>query len=127
MRIALDTSGYSALTSGDEVVASIVRFAEQVYLPLFVIAELQVGFALGRRAADNERRLARFLDDPGVEVINPAEATASWYVRLFLQLRRQGTPIGVQDIWIAALSLEHGLKLCTRDADFQHLPQLEIV
>ena len=125
MRIALDTSAYSAMTAGDMGVASIVKFADEVRVPLFVVAELRAGFALGARAADNEKKLARFLDDPGVSVLLPTEETSFAYARLFRQLKEQGTPIGAHDIWIAALALEHGLKLCTRDADFRHLPQLE--
>lgn len=124
MRIALDTSAYTAMTGGDADVASIVRFADEVNLPLFVLAELRVGFALGRRAVENERKLTRFLDDPGVSVLLPTEETSFGYARLFRQLREQGTPIGAHDIWIAALALEHHLPLCTRDADFRHLPQL---
>ena len=127
MRIALDTSAYSAMTAGDASIASIVRFADEVHVPLFVVAELRAGFALGARPADNERKLARFLDDPGVSLLVPTEDTSFGYARLFRQLKEQGTPIGAHDIWIAALALEHRLKLCTRDADFRHVPQLELV
>jgi tRNA(fMet)-specific endonuclease VapC len=127
MRVALDTSAYSAMTSGDTDVAAIVQFADEIHLPLFVLAELRAGFALGAKAADNERRLARFLGDPGVFLLLPTEQTSFGFARLMRQLRRQGTPIGAHDIWIAALVLEHGLSLCTRDGDFRHLPQLDLV
>ena len=46
---------------------------------------------------------------------------------LYAQLRRQGTPIPVHDIWIAALALEHSLILYTHDAHFSHLPQIPTV
>ena len=38
--------------------------------------------------------------------------------------RRQGTPIPVNDLWIAAVVMEHGLDLYSRDSHFDHLPQL---
>jgi predicted nucleic acid-binding protein len=41
-----------------------------------------------------------------------------------LQLRRQGTPIPTNDLWIAALVLQHDLVLCARDRHFDHLPQI---
>ena len=39
------------------------------------------------------------------------EDTIRHYAQLFVQLRRQGTPIPVNDLWIAALVLEHGFDL----------------
>jgi len=52
------------------------------------------------------------------------EQTIEQYVSLFRQLRRQGTPIPTNDLWIAALVLQHGLVLCARDRHFDHLPQI---
>ena len=49
------------------------------------------------------------------------------YAGLFAQLRRQGTPIPTNDIWIAALALQHNLALLSRDAHFDNLPQLRRV
>jgi tRNA(fMet)-specific endonuclease VapC len=46
------------------------------------------------------------------------------FARLFLQLRRQGTPIPTNDLWIAALAVQHDLALFSRDGHFEHLPQL---
>ena len=39
-------------------------------------------------------------------------------------LRKQGTPIPTNDMWIAALVLEHSLVLCARDAHFDALAQI---
>jgi predicted nucleic acid-binding protein len=41
-----------------------------------------------------------------------------------VQLRRQGTPIPTNDLWIASLVLQHDLVLCARDRHFDHLPQI---
>jgi tRNA(fMet)-specific endonuclease VapC len=54
----------------------------------------------------------------------PGRETAEHYARLFVQLKRAGTPIPDNDLWIAALALEHDLTLVTRDQYFQHIPQL---
>jgi tRNA(fMet)-specific endonuclease VapC len=45
-------------------------------------------------------------------------------VAAYRQLRRQGTPIPSNDLWIAALVLQHDLALCARDRHFDHLPQI---
>jgi predicted nucleic acid-binding protein len=41
-----------------------------------------------------------------------------------LQLKRAGTPVPDNDLWIAALVLEHDLRLITRDKHFERIPQL---
>jgi predicted nucleic acid-binding protein len=43
---------------------------------------------------------------------------------IFAQLRRQGTPIPTNDIWIAALVLQHDLVLLTDDTHFSNIPQI---
>jgi len=52
------------------------------------------------------------------------EQTTHHYASVFAQLRRQGTPIPTNDIWIAAIVLQHDLALLTSDAHFSSLPQL---
>ena len=65
-----------------------------------------------------------FLRRPGISVLLPDELTTRHYAAIALQLRRQGTPIPINDVWIAALVLQHALTLYARDAHFDHLPQL---
>ncbi|MGB8297405.1 MAG: hypothetical protein WCG85_18415 [Polyangia bacterium] len=52
------------------------------------------------------------------------DQTTHQYASLYRQLRRQGTPIPTNDIWSAALVLQHGLTLHARDRHFDHLAQL---
>jgi tRNA(fMet)-specific endonuclease VapC len=85
---------------------------------------LRAGFSLGKRGAENARVLRRFLMKPQVAVLLADEQTTHQYAALFRQLRHQGTPIPVNDLWTAALVLQHGLVLCDRDGHFDHLPQI---
>jgi tRNA(fMet)-specific endonuclease VapC len=64
------------------------------------------------------------LAKPTVAVLLPGRQTADYYARLFVQLKRAGTPIPDNDLWIAALALEHDLMLVTRDRHFECIPQL---
>jgi len=88
------------------------------------VAELRAGFAAGKRATENERLLRRLLLKEGVAILFADEQTTHHYAATFAQLRRQGTPIPTNDLWIAALVLQHGLVLCTRDRHFDRLPQI---
>ncbi len=41
------------------------------------------------------------------------------YSRIAVQLKRKGTPIPSNDIWIAAQTMEHGAELITSDRHFK--------
>jgi predicted nucleic acid-binding protein len=124
MNVALDTNAVTRFMRGESSCVRIVQTANRLVIPLFVLAELRAGFAAGNRQSSNEANLRRFLNTPRVEVLLPDERTASHYAQLFVQLRMEGTPIPTNDLWIAALVLQHDLILCTSDSHFQHLPQL---
>ncbi|HAK93847.1 MAG TPA: VapC toxin family PIN domain ribonuclease [Planctomycetes bacterium] len=124
MRVALDTNRYIDFSRGIAKVVEQMREFERVFLPVFVLAELRAGFLCGTKAIRNERRLIEFLSSPRVEVLYADETTTHHYARLFAQLRRQGAPIPTNDLWIAALVLQHDLLLYARDRHFDVIPQL---
>jgi tRNA(fMet)-specific endonuclease VapC len=124
MRVALDTNRYTDFCRGEQAVVDVLEKAEGVFVPFIVLGELKAGFSVGRRGAENERVLRRFLAREGIELLYADEQTTDQYAIVFRQLRRQGTPIPTNDMWIAALVLQHNLLLCDRDRHFDHLPQL---
>ncbi|HEY3357375.1 MAG TPA: type II toxin-antitoxin system VapC family toxin [Polyangia bacterium] len=124
MRLALDTNAYRLVMEGDAAAVGLARTATRVLMPVPVLAELRFGFLNGTRGRENEAYLARFLDTPRVEVLRCDEETAGRYAELKLQLKKQGTPIPINDVWIAALALQHRATLFTRDSDFERIPQL---
>ena len=112
MRLALDTNRYTDLCRGEQSVIDKVEQADEVWLPFIVVGELRAGFAVGSQGTRNEATLRRFLLKPG------------HYANIYRQLRSQGTPIPTNDMWIAALVLQHSLALCARDAHFDALAQI---
>ena len=124
MRIAIDTNRYVDFARGLPEAVERLRRADEIFLPFVVLGELRAGFAGGARSAENEANLIRFLDSPRVDLVLADEDTTHHYARLFHQLRRQGTPIPTNDLWIAALVVQHDLQLFARDAHFDHLPQI---
>lgn len=101
-----------------------MEHALEVFLPLPVLGELRAGFSVGGRGAENERTLGRFLRRPGVAVLVADETTTHHLASVFRQLRGQGKPIPTNDMWIAALVLQHDVILHARDRHFDSLPQL---
>ena len=124
MKVALDTNAYIDFLRGDPGRVEIVRKARRLYLPLFVLGELRAGFAAGNRTAENLEILQRFLQSPRVSILLPDEQTTHHYASIFVHLRENGTPIPGNDLWIAALSSQHGLALCSSDAHFEKVPGL---
>ena len=110
MRLALDTNAYVDLCKGVEATVRLVATADSVHLPFAVVAELRAGFALGRRSAENERTLRRFLLKPGVGSSTRRPDLTPLRLRL-PPAPAPGTPIPTNDLWIAALVLQHNLVL----------------
>lgn len=124
MRVTLDTNRYVDLCKGVKETVDLVESADAVAIAFVVLAELRAGFAHGRRQAENERMLRRFLLKGGVEVVFADDQTTHHYASLYGQLRKQGTPIPTNDMWLAAITLQHNLALHDRDRHFDHLSQL---
>lgn len=59
-----------------------------------------------------------------MQVVAPNEATTFLYSRLFAYLRGKGTPIPINDLWIASLTQQHDATLLTYDRHFDALPQI---
>lgn len=126
MTVALDTNAYSDFMRGVAERVELVRTVPAIVLPLVVLAELRAGFAAGNRESANAANLQRFLASPRVSVLAPDEQTTHHYARLHRQLRRDGRPIPTNDLWIAALAVQHDLVLCTADRHFRWIPQLVV-
>jgi len=124
MRLLLDTNRYRDFCDGLPVAVERLRTAELIFVSFVTLAELRAGFLAGTAEGTNERTLALFLSRARVRILLPDEQTTHHYARLFLQLRKQGTPIPTNDIWIAALAVQHDLILFSRDAHFDQLRQL---
>ena len=124
MRVALDTNRLTDLFQGDAELADRLGNCDEVWIPLVVLAEIKAGFYRGSQQQRNEILLRKLLAKPTVGVLLPGRETAEQYARLFVQLKRAGAPVPDNDLWIAALALEHDLALITRDQHFERIPQL---
>jgi len=118
MKVLLDTNAYSALGRGDAAVAESVRRAQSVVFSVVVAGELLHGFRAGSRYRKNLATLEDFLDQSFVEFLPVTFATADRFARIAADLRRRGTPIPSNDIWIAAHAMESGAELLSFDAHF---------
>ena len=124
MKVLLDTNRLSdALLQVDDVIERL-ESAEAIYVPVVALGEMRSGFLHGRRAKENESRLQWFLAQDGVSTVGLDAPVSHRYAEIHHALRARGTPIPTNDLWIAAIAIEHGLVVYSRDAHFAAVPGL---
>jgi predicted nucleic acid-binding protein len=127
VKAVLDTSAYSNFILDKHNLHHYINRNSSLYIPVIVLGELKSGFLNGTKQKINEDFLADFLDSSNVTILDVSEKTTQIYAEISLQLRRAGTPIGTNDIWIAAICIENDLPLLTLDADFSRVKNLKCI
>ena len=92
-----------------------------------ILAELYSGFKLGNREKKNRQELELFLNSPRVDILTIDRETSDFYFLIFSELRKCGSPIPTNDIWLAACALQHGLTLATFDKHFNSISGILLV
>ena len=116
----LDTNIIIALFADDTVVKDQLGQADQVFVPSIVIGELYYGAHRSGHVKENLARIDEFAFNN--VVLGCDTETARWYGEVKHALQLKGRPIPENDIWIAAIALQHNLMLISRDA---HLGEIE--
>jgi len=123
-KILLDTNAYVAYLKGDEQGLEALARAETVFMSVIVLGELQAGFMGGSRPGENLAYLERFLEKSSVKVLDATRETAAVFGDLKEKLKKAGTPLPINDVWIAAHALETGSLLITYDTHFRQITGL---
>ncbi len=100
------------------------RVAEsaEIMVPAVAVGELHYGAQESARVQENLQRVRDFVAT--VAVLGIDSDTAAAYGQVKAALRAKGHPIPDNDLWIAAIALQHQLTLATRDAHFDHVDGL---
>ena len=125
-KIILDTNAYTQLLAGDKDVLNVTGTAETVYMSIFVLGELFAGFSCGTREQENKETLHRFLLKPTVKILNASSETAEVFGLVKSNLKKAGTPLPINDVWIAAHAIETGSTVITYDTHFKKITGLRL-
>ena len=125
--LVIDTNVYCNAMRGEPEAAKLLRQAERILMPVVVFGELLAGFRGGNRERVNKEQLLAFTATERVQVAPITTATAEFYSLIINQLKAKGAPIPTNDIWIAAITMEHGASLATGDSHFGKLEGLIVV
>ena len=116
MGLILDTNALSAIADAEPHASAQFVKARRAAIPVIVLGEYRFGIAQSRNKKSYERWLAELVSVCDVFVLD--EETAIRYAELRGELKRAGTPIPSNDLWIAALARQHALPVLTRDRHF---------
>ena len=118
----LDTNALSAFVDGEPEVGAILRRQHRAAMPVIVLGEFRYGIVGSRFRKTYEEWLEIHLRHFDLLAIT-AETTLP-YTSLRATLKRLGRPIPANDAWIAALAMQHGLPILSRDEHFEGLPDV---
>ena len=124
-RLLLDTNIVIGLFAGDTSVLQRIGDAEEIFVPAIVLGELHYG---AKRSVRAEQNIAKIDDFARESVVLGCDVnTAKAYGTIKNGLRAKGRPIPENDIWIAAVALQYGLEVATRDPHFMEIDRLDVV
>jgi len=104
------------MAEGDPAIKPVLLQASELAIPVVALGEFRYGILQSRERARYERWLAEYLRQ--FRLLEIDERTTLSYSNIRLELKKAGTPIPSNDVWIAALSRQHSLPVVTRDRHF---------
>ena len=123
-RYCLDTSAYIRFLRGDAATIEAIDGASWIGFPVIALGELYTGYSLTRNRPGELQRLRDFLAHPVVEIIAADEEVARAYGRFVAELRKAGTPLPSNDVWIAACAARTSSVVLTHDAHFTRIARI---
>lgn len=116
----LDTNVIIDLFGGESSIAAKLSGKVVRYVPSVVLGELYFGAynAKGRKS-HHLKQIKGFMEL--CKILEVDEQTAVYYGEVKTALKKQGTPIPENDIWIAAMAIQHGLVLLSKDKHFDRI------
>lgn len=123
-KVLLDTNIISALLKGEPGIADKIDSTKSVFIPVIALGELYYGASYSKHVNKNTRNAQKIAQSYPLLLVD--EETAVKYGSIKAALRKKGTPIPENDIWIAAIALQHDLTVITRDKHFKEVDGLSI-
>ena len=125
-KILIDTNAYSSFMADNQLILDYIVDSEIIYLSSIVIGELFAGFFGGKKVTENRHDLKNFIGKSGVQIFDVTIETAEIFGEVKNELRKKGKMIPINDIWVAAQTIETGSKLITFDSHFDNISGLRI-
>lgn len=123
--VVLDTNIVIAFFRQDEKVLKPIRDGAKMNIPVIVAGELYFGVEKSQQQQANRQKIDKLIQE--VTLLYCLDDTPQHYARIKSELKKKGTPIPENDIWIAAIAQNYALPLVSRDRHFQHISNLSLI
>ena len=119
----VDTNALSAMADGDIELEPVLKIAKAVVLPVIALGEYRYGI----RQSRNRIKYETWLDELvlSCKILEIDERTTLKYALIREELKRAGRPIPANDVWIAALAIQHELPILSRDGHFDSVSKIQ--
>jgi tRNA(fMet)-specific endonuclease VapC len=126
-RLAVDTNAVIDLVRQGAVSAPVLGEGRATFLPLPVLGELFAGAFASTRQRENISAFERVIAE--WTVISPDHETAREYGRIRARAREMPniSQSRLNDLWIAAICIQHSLPLLTNDRGFDAIAGLTVI
>lgn len=115
----LDSNIIIDLFRGNTEIKDFINQNVNVFIPVVVVGELYYGAENASQSSKHRKQVNDFIQN--FEVVNIDSISAEYYGKIKTQLRQAGKPIPENDIWIAALTLQHNCTIVTNDVHFENV------
>lgn len=119
----LDTNALSAVADGDASLEALLQRPLELFIPVIVLGEYRYGIWQSRERKHYEQWLAESL--PNYRILDIDEETTVRYASVRAEIKKAGTPIPTNDVWISALCRQYALPLLSRDKHFDSVSGLQ--
>jgi tRNA(fMet)-specific endonuclease VapC len=123
--VILDTNAISAMAEGDTALEKVLPEVASQFIPVICLGEYRAGVIQSKARKELERWLAMVEQSRGV--LRVEVNTAHFYAGIIVDLRMRGRMIPINDVWIAALALQHDLPVLSRDSHFDEVKNVRRV
>ena len=120
----LDTSIVIEVFDGNKEIADKINDLPEFYISSVVLGELYIGINRVTNKSKHLKKLTDFLKL--CTVLDADSTTAKYYGECVVHLYKKGKPIPTNDVWIAAIALQHKLTLITNDKHYSEIEGLKV-
>jgi predicted nucleic acid-binding protein len=120
-----DTSVFIARESGRELDEA--ALPDQLAISVVTIGELRAGVLAAEDVRTRERRLGTLTAALALDPLPVDDNVAEAWARLRVLLREAGQRMPVNNSWIAATAIAHGVPVVTQDSDYVDLDELPVI
>ncbi len=104
------------------------RFADFEWgVSAVTLGELRLGVLQAQNPEAASRRLSTYQLAQRFEPLTVDEAVSEAWALLVSRLRAAGRKAPINDSWIAATAIAHGVPIVTQDSDYDGMPDVEVM